>query len=1578
MDFYFTDRQYNVIEIASTGSSTEYKLTDDLEKSSIEANTRALTGTVRFDHKNILRAQEMCAVGNYILYKDEQQNDIFMTIMESHSNSTANTIQFTAEDAGVDLLNETVGDYKATKALKFADYFNTFTYDSGWALGINEISTLTRTLEWSGEESSYDRMQSVATQFGAELYFSFEINGTSVVKRQINVVKHRGESNNETLYVGKELNSITVDSDIYSLVTSIKATGGTPEGKDTPITLKGYKYTDPDGRFVLGADGIMRDTVAVQTWSRLRNNDNPNPDKSHLQQVKSYEAVTQASLCQSVLADLKKNNHPAVNYVLDIAYLPQVIAIGDTIHAADDDASLYVSARLLELSKSRSTNINTAVLGDYLIEHDTVSSALRDLADDVKNMPKSVQYYPWVRYADDASGAGFSAFPTDKAYMAIVFGKVSTPSDNPSDYAGKWIKILGPDGSDGLEGPKGDDGQTTYFHKAYANSADGKTDFSIADPSGKAYLGTCSDFTKADPTDPAKYLWQLVKGADGKDGKDGSDGLPGKDGVGIATTVVTYQTSTSGTTVPSGTWSTSVPAVTKGQYLWTRTIWTYTDKSSEVGYSVAYVAKDGNSGSDGVAGKDGVGIKSTTITYTVSASGTTKPTTGWETTIPSVTAGQYLWTKMVWAYTDGTSETGYSVAQAGKTGPQGPAGNDGIAGKDGIGVKSTAITYQLGSSGTTKPTGTWSSTVPTLTKGQYLWTKTTWTYSDSTTENGYSVSYIAKDGSSGSDGLPGKDGTGIKSTVIDYAVSSSGVTKPTTGWSASIPDVAAGQFMWTRTTWSYTDGTSEVGYSVAQAGKTGAKGDTGSPGKDGIAGKDGVGIKSTTVTYQASSNGTTAPTGAWTTNVPSTTKGQYLWTRTVWSYTDNTSETSYSVAYIAKDGNSGKDGIAGKDGVGIKSTTITYATSSSGTTTPVTGWVVNPPVVSPGQFMWTKTVWNYTDNSSETGYSVAQAGKTGATGPAGKDSHTHIAYANSADGKTGFSLADSNRDYMGMYWDYEEQASSDPAKYKWTKTKGADGTQGIPGPTGPNGKDSQFHQAWADSSDGKVGFSTTVSLGKKYLGTYTDYVAADSTNPTRYKWTELVGAIEIDGRNYLLSSRTFEFHYGINGSPTLTIEDYDSTTKMMHIIVPKGTGAVSGIYFKANDVLEAGTNWCLSADMKGVGTASRFWLETSTSVSKADWKLTENWVRYSTTGISAKENQSFVIYFDASKETVDVYIKLIKVEKSNKATGWSQAPEDIDKAINDAIDDTNKHVDDAINNLIPPPSSGISYPSNPKKGQQHWLTDANSKPKGLFQYDGSKWVAVPVNADTISANTLNGMTINGVTINGSTINSPNINVPFNNVPANPDEPEGSPFATFVSGTTKLTSNLNISGNITDGTNTTPQWVKTLVSPQGFSSIISTPDASKALSVVQVSLGSMFLSEWHSDVTANDGFVSSYFGAGDATTYEYVDALAENDNISNGTVRYTRKGSQVNVGFRFNLKNDTGWVALGKIRTGYTPASLPSVGINCPSVSHRGYSCVVYPNNYGWRLIPTPGQGVGTFQGSVSYTTYDYYPYNDAK
>lgn len=152
----------------------------------------------------------------------------------------------------------------------------------------------------------------------------------------------------------------------------------------------------------------------------------------------------------------------------------------------------------------------------------------------------------------------------------------------------------------------------------------------------------------------------------------------------------------------------------------------------------------------------------------------------------------------------------------------------------------------------------------------------------------------------------------------------------------------------------------------------------------------------------------------------------------------------------------------------------------------------------PADYTWTRYKGADGENGSD--------GKDGADGKDGKTSYTHIAYANSADGKTDFSVSDSNREYIGMYADFTEQDSTNPDDYAWTLVKGANGAQGIPGKAGADGKTPYFHIAYANSADGKTGFDVVVSAGKQYIGQYTDYdTPDDSIDPTKYRWTKIKG-----------------------------------------------------------------------------------------------------------------------------------------------------------------------------------------------------------------------------------------------------------------------------------------------------------------------------------------------------------------------------------------------------------------------------------------------------------------------------------------
>lgn len=137
-------------------------------------------------------------------------------------------------------------------------------------------------------------------------------------------------------------------------------------------------------------------------------------------------------------------------------------------------------------------------------------------------------------------------------------------------------------------------------------------------------------------------------------------------------------------------------------------------------------------------------------------------------------------------------------------------------------------------------------------------------------------------------------------------------------------------------------------------------------------------------------------------------------------------------------------------------------------------------------------------------------------GTDGLTQYTHLAYANSADGKTDFSVDSPNREYIGMYVDFTEADSTNPDDYAWSLIKGADGADGTPGKAGADGKTPYFHVAYANSEDGNTGFSVDDSANKLYIGQYTDYEVKDSTDPTKYSWTKIKGNDGTPGRTYYL------------------------------------------------------------------------------------------------------------------------------------------------------------------------------------------------------------------------------------------------------------------------------------------------------------------------------------------------------------------------------------------------------------------------------------------------------------------------------
>ena len=474
--------------------------------------------------------------------------------------------------------------------------------------------------------------------------------------------------------------------------------------------------------------------------------------------------------------------------------------------------------------------------------------------------------------------------------------------------------------------------------------------------------GMYADFNEEGSNNPDDYApWTPIRG---------EDGIAGKDGLGVSSTVITYTQSTSGTTPPTTGWTAQVPSLVKGQYLWTRTVWTYTDNTTETGYTVSYNAKDGNDGTDGIAGKDGVGIASTKVEYVGSSSGTVKPTTGWTTTIPTVAEGSYLWTRMTWTYTDNTSEIGYSVAKMGPKGDKGDKGDSAptislsgatqviTVSKTGVITPSSSFTvvgtpvnttittwlYSVdgGAFITTLPTGvTRSTNTVTINPATSTFKTLSIRAADATVMDIFTIARIveAKDGADGKDGTqgaPGKDGTNgtngsngadaytVFLTNESYTFAGS-TTAALAGSTTTEVIVYKGINKITPT--SITVGTKPTGLSSSVSGSI---------------------ITLTATTALVSKSGTVP--------ITITADGKTF-----------TKQFSYALSL---------QGATGSTGKGVAAEEISYAISQDGTTPPTSGWSGTRPAPRAGWYMWTRTRFKYTDNTySAYFYLVAQQGK---------------------------------------------------------------------------------------------------------------------------------------------------------------------------------------------------------------------------------------------------------------------------------------------------------------------------------------------------------------------------------------------------------------------------------------------------------------------------------------------------------------------------------------------------------------------------------------------------------------------------
>lgn len=1022
------------------------------------------------------------------------------------------SFQVTCNNTNLELAQEGAIPYKSENAQTIAWYLNDMGY-LGFAnmeIGVNEVSDKTRKVEFEAQDTRLAQLRSLMTKFDAEMAFRTELNRDGTLKRFIiDIYQQPDESHHGIgkvrgdviLYFQNELKGVQVASDKTQLFNA-----GNFIGQDG-VNLNDVEFEEKNELGQVEFYSKRGNSLVFAPLSRERYPSTMNPGNADNWTRKDFETEYKDvnALKGYALRTIKQYAYPLMTYTVDVhsSFMENYkdVNLGDTVKIINNNfrGGLALEARVTEMVVSFDMPLNNSVVfSNYRKIVNKPSSDLQQRIDEIaaRALPYRVEITttngtafkngvgrstvrPVLKQGDKTVNATWRfVINGEIKYVGMTYDMVASEITQPTALTvSAWV----------------DNKEVASEEVTFLNVSDGRNG------------------AKGDPG---------PKGEQGPKGDRGNDGLPGRNGVGLKTTTITYGMSDNETTMPTS-WTANPPILVKGKYLWTKTQWMYTDLSSETGYQKTYIPQNGSKGDDGLPGKDGVGLINTTLRYAKSTDGVNKPS-------GSVVA----------AFNDKYQPSNSTVDNLIMTGQR-------VRLEQG---KTYILSAETNGSFTNQHSDTASSNNATI------WivnpSFSTWAViSDSNTANGTRYTHNRP---------TGEYEIRVNTYATDNSIWIKNIVFEDGTWSPDIPTVNPGEYLWTRTTWFYSDGTSEQGFSVAKMGEQGPKGDRGN---DGIPGKNGIGIRNTSVLYGLSMAETVPPT-SWYQNPPALVKGQWFWTKTVWTYTDNTTETGYQKTYVARDGNDGNNGIAGKDGVGIRSTTITYAQGTSGTVAPTTGWTSQVPNVPAGQFLWTKTVWTYTDNTNETGYSVSKIGEqgpkgndgakgdkgerglTGPQGPQGergtqgpqglqgpkgdqgipgvkgadgKTQYTHIAYADTVSGG-GFSQTDTNKPFIGMYQDFNATNSRNPQDYRWSKWKGSDGRDGIPGKAGADGRTPYVHFAYADSADGRNGFSLTQNGSKRYLGVCTNFNQADSTNPADYSWNDMTGSVSVGGENLITNS----------------------------------------------------------------------------------------------------------------------------------------------------------------------------------------------------------------------------------------------------------------------------------------------------------------------------------------------------------------------------------------------------------------------------------------------------------------------------
>ena len=354
---YFADKNMRVIGIA--GAAEGMEISGDVYQDENGTGAPIIECYLEYPEEMRRKAERYAMPGGYVFRKRQGSYQVF-TILESEGEPENGRVWMHLEGGGIDLICETAIATAADNPHTIAWYIEHFTADSGFTIRINEFPNNVRTLSWDSDSTVMERILSIANSFGAELEFSFEMDGLRITGMYIDIRKKRGRIIKKPLVAGRDISPIRVKRSLAEFASALLVSGGTPEGSDSPITLEDAHHDDGD---IFLQNGRLYSRTGREHWRRYKGSE---ATGGWVYASFTYDTTSKSMLLVKAVSELRKRNHMLEEYSTEILDPDIVLNVGDTVPLSDPDGQIYVSARVQSIEESEGDGYTTVTFGEYV------------------------------------------------------------------------------------------------------------------------------------------------------------------------------------------------------------------------------------------------------------------------------------------------------------------------------------------------------------------------------------------------------------------------------------------------------------------------------------------------------------------------------------------------------------------------------------------------------------------------------------------------------------------------------------------------------------------------------------------------------------------------------------------------------------------------------------------------------------------------------------------------------------------------------------------------------------------------------------------------------------------------------------------------------------------------------------------------------------------------------------------------------------------------------------------------------------------------------------------------------------